>query len=369
MDAASAAITDKLVIIIIFIIQSPFVIHDFFLNICIYFSGVHLILVVKISIIENSKLRYIYIAEKYNNVAKEAAHTMRKMNIDKNQMEFIDYKASNFQFRANRTQLSEFEQGKIYGHWHLEYEIIYVHAGRVYCKVNEKEYLLEAGDCLFINSNMVHMFWPKDEEDCRYSAVGFTPKLLAHTDSLVREKYVDQITECAALDSFLLRAQEEWQQDMLYHLMRAENIWFEQDDCQELKIMSHIFHFWSTFYEHTKHYLDRKRLSGGKDVKLKDILLYLHSHYTEKITLDGLARATGMSKSSCNHIFKAYMKESVFDYLLRYRIDMSLPMLLKNDMSITEIALGVGFSGASYYTEIFRRYKYMTPQEYKKRNR
>lgn len=43
------------------------------------------------------------------------------------------------------------------------------------------------------------------------------------------------------------------------------------------------------------------------------------------------------------------------NYLMTYRIEQSIPLLVNTSYTITEIALQVGFSGASYYTKIFHR--------------
>ena len=59
------------------------------------------------------------------------------------------------------------------------------------------------------------------------------------------------------------------------------------------------------------------------------------------------------------------MDMTIFDYILYYKIQKSLPMLLE-DQSITDTAFSVGFSSASYYTQIFKRYMKCTPLQYKK---
>ena len=50
------------------------------------------------------------------------------------------------------------------------------------------------------------------------------------------------------------------------------------------------------------------------------------------------------------------------NYLMSYRIEQSIPLLVNTSYTITEIALQVGFSGASYYTEIFHRIMGITPK-------
>ena len=59
------------------------------------------------------------------------------------------------------------------------------------------------------------------------------------------------------------------------------------------------------------------------------------------------------------------MNQSLFDYLLEYRIEQSLPLLLDENMNITETALACGFSTPSYYTKIFRKYMGCTPRSYR----
>ena len=59
------------------------------------------------------------------------------------------------------------------------------------------------------------------------------------------------------------------------------------------------------------------------------------------------------------------MDMTIFDYILYYKIQKSLPML-SADQSITDTALSVGFSSASYYTQIFKGYMKCTPLQYKK---
>lgn len=61
------------------------------------------------------------------------------------------------------------------------------------------------------------------------------------------------------------------------------------------------------------------------------------------------------------------MKESLFNYLLHFRIEQSLPLLSSTDQSITEIAEKTGFSNPCYFTKIFRKHKGCSPTQYRKK--
>ena len=54
------------------------------------------------------------------------------------------------------------------------------------------------------------------------------------------------------------------------------------------------------------------------------------------------------------------------EYIMSYRISRSLPLIASDKYSVTEIAQMVGFTGASYFTESFRKIMGKTPSQYKK---
>lgn len=51
-----------------------------------------------------------------------------------------------------------------------------------------------------------------------------------------------------------------------------------------------------------------------------------------------------------------HMYESLFDYLLRYRLEKSLPHLMNFYCSITEAAFLMGFADSNYFSKVFRKF-------------
>lgn len=60
------------------------------------------------------------------------------------------------------------------------------------------------------------------------------------------------------------------------------------------------------------------------------------------------------------------MKQSVFDYLLRFRIEKSLALLEDSSQNITEISVKTGFSNPCYFSKLFRQEMKCSPTEYRK---
>jgi AraC-like DNA-binding protein len=93
---------------------------------------------------------------------------------------------------------------------------------------------------------------------------------------------------------------------------------------------------------------------------------YIQKHYAEKITLHDIATAGLMCRSKCCQLFQQTLHQTPFEYLLRYRVQKSLSLLARNNLTITAIALACGFSGASYYTEVFHKIMGISPSAYRK---
>lgn len=94
---------------------------------------------------------------------------------------------------------------------------------------------------------------------------------------------------------------------------------------------------------------------------------FIQEYYAAKISLEDIAGSIHLCKSECCRLFKKHMHESLFDYLLRYRIEKSLPYLMNLNCSITEAAFQVGFADSNYYSKVFRKYMGCTPTGYRSR--
>ena len=67
--------------------------------------------------------------------------------------------------------------------------------------------------------------------------------------------------------------------------------------------------------------------------------------------------------------FKEIINRSPNDYLVEYRIDKSIDLIMKTDMKMTEIAYECGFNGSSYFAETFKKIVGVSPREYKNKEK
>lgn len=93
---------------------------------------------------------------------------------------------------------------------------------------------------------------------------------------------------------------------------------------------------------------------------------YIDAHFKETLTLDILAEIARVNKFYLAHSFKEEYGVSPITYQLNRRIEEGCYLLQQTDMSLTQISRVLGFSSPSYFSQIFRKYKKLTPSEYRK---
>jgi len=104
-------------------------------------------------------------------------------------------------------------------------------------------------------------------------------------------------------------------------------------------------------------------------LRLGRTLDFLENHYTESLTLDQLARIANMSPSTLYRAFQRSFQTSPIDYLIRYRIQKAIELFTGDDLTITEIALQVGFNDSNYFSRQFRQHLGIAPSQYWKTHR
>ncbi|MBW7573218.1 AraC family transcriptional regulator [Caproiciproducens faecalis] len=293
---------------------------------------------------------------------------MKRLLLRKNLSEESPHGDYGFPFFLSHEILSEYEHASFEIHWHPELEFTAVLEGAMEYQANDTVYRLTKGDGMFVNANVLHTAKSYDGQDCSYLVVTFNPVLIfGHENSTVESAYVRPVLQSRNCSSFYLNPGIGPQNRIIRLIREIGRVDLQNENCRELEIKIRLCKMWVLLYGELQGLLSEKDMAGSKDILyLKQTLDYLHSHYQEKLTLDSLAASCNISKSRYCHFFKKTMRQTPFEYLIKYRIEKSIPLLLSGDCNITEISEKVGFSGASYYSENFKKYMNCSPSEYRK---
>ena len=95
---------------------------------------------------------------------------------------------------------------------------------------------------------------------------------------------------------------------------------------------------------------------------------YIENHYKEQLTLDLLAAEANVNKYYLAHAYKQAYGISPINYMIARRIQEGKRLLVETDLSLSQIAIILGFSSASYFSQSFRKAEGISPAEYRKVN-
>lgn len=118
---------------------------------------------------------------------------------------------------------------------------------------------------------------------------------------------------------------------------------------------------WTVFVETVR--LFKKKQAYSKPIL--QCLNYIESHFNEKITLDLLAKRTGLSPGYLASLFKAETGKSFGNYLMYFRMRIAVALLTKTEYSYSRIAYSLGFCSQSHFIKAFRQHTGYTPKQYR----
>ncbi len=111
---------------------------------------------------------------------------------------------------------------------------------------------------------------------------------------------------------------------------------------------------------------------GGKfpeDDLIEKARRYLQLHYNENVTLTEVANAVSVSTFHLSHLFKEKIGSSPIKYVIQCRMDRAKEMLRNEKISISEVALSVGYDNPNYFSMLFKKMEGISPAAYRKEYR
>ena len=109
--------------------------------------------------------------------------------------------------------------------------------------------------------------------------------------------------------------------------------------------------------------LERRKYSNYVE-QCKD---YIAKHYREKILIEDISQAMGISSGYLSKLFKKETGVTWQEYIIQFRIERAANMLRYSDETIAYISDYINFPSQSYFGEKFKKYMKMTPREYREK--
>lgn len=249
-------------------------------------------------------------------------------------------------------QLHETRQAE---HFHADHaELILIQKGSCQVRVAGGQEAVQAGDFVLCSAGEPHACWTQDGEQATVISCGFTRLLCrGREENCFLEQRERPIVHAGEGSQAL--------EQILLSLMQAAQDAHEQSQeiCSYLSAAAILLAL--RLQRAAEEQIEQARYSLGIRTQL-----YLDRHYTEPLTLDGIAQAMGVSKYHLDRVFLAGTGCTPVQYITRRRIARAQALLASTDQSIQRIALQCGYSNYTYFTSVFRKHVGRSPGDYRK---
>lgn len=277
--------------------------------------------------------------------------------------EKIQYDSSEYPIYIRRELLSAYPNYSAFSHWHDAVEFIVILSGSMYYNINGTVIHLTVGEGVFVNARQLH-FGYSEQVECDFLCILLHPLLLCTLPAMEQE-YIMPLLQNQNAAYLKLQPENQVHQRIMDALLAI----YEKKDmpAAPLRTQAAFAAIWADLFELIPIPNRKKGSTMGSNnlTILKSMLSFIQHNYTGKISLAGIAASGAVGQSKCYQLFHAYLHQTPNEYLTAYRLRKSSRLLCETDLTVSEIALEVGFGGASYYAETFRKWFGQSPMEYK----
>ncbi len=232
-------------------------------------------------------------------------------------------------------------------HFHRSIEILYLLDGAMETQVENKKYLAEPHDIIFVHNYYHHSFTPMPEYRKLFLVIPYN--------------YANEFEETLknySLPSLL--SDKEFNRANILPIY--EKLYNEAKILPESVKKGYLYIILGyLFSRYPKIPFER---TSNIDFLVK-VLNYIDTHYQSDIDLDELAQSFGYNKCYFSHLFNKYIGEKINNYINLIRLQHFIEQAKKEETrSITEIAFHCGFNSLTTFYRCFANTYGKTPKEY-----
>jgi AraC-like DNA-binding protein len=255
-------------------------------------------------------------------------------------------------------------------HYHPEYELVLVLKSSGRRMVGDHIGYFKEGDLVFMGSMLPHV-WVNDPIYLNGKAAHLADAVVIHFKEDFLGKHFFDIPEMETMKRLLdlskrgmaITGKTREKMNLIMKRMIPMN------GIQRLASLMSIFDILSSTSEYEL--LASPDFANNPDKKesnrLGEVMEYIMRNFDEDISLPKAASMANMGLTTFCNFFKENYRVTFVEYLNLIRVGHACKLLSLNDQTIAEIAYSCGFSTLANFNRQFKKYKGMTPSDYREK--
>ena len=209
---------------------------------------------------------------------------------------------------------------------------------------------------------MVHRIIPI--ELCNYNSFIFPDYFLKFYLGSPAETFVNNITDMKNLPTIHFTNKINWHSDVLNLLDRLTIIEKSKTNTYTYEVLVVLSTIWLELIKNIN--VKSIKSENITNIRMQKFLTYINEHYSEEISLEGLAKSANVSKSECLRCFKSCLDTTPYKYIVEFRLSKAANFLKNTSIPVSSIASAVGFNHISHFGKCFKEKTGVTPKEYRR---
>ena len=186
----------------------------------------------------------------------------------------------------------------------------------------------------------------------------------------IDRKYFAPILRSKNLPALHLKSDSARRIHMIGSILKAIDQIREEPAGYEFAVREILSRFFLLMPEETETIRATEKKGNERDLeRMKQMLQFIYSSYSEPIGLDEIAGAAGISPRECSRCFHRAIDRPPIRFLIEYRAQMAAIKLERTDDSISSIAEQCGFLSDSYFGKTFKDLYGLSPRDYRKKHK
>ena len=247
-------------------------------------------------------------------------------------------------------------------HWHNSVEMIYITRGTLFVTQNDHETRLDEGDCIIINSCVIHS---------TNGSLG-NDSILVQFPTAFLSRYIPDFDHCY-FDLETHNSEPRHQTKLLQIKTVLENMAVVEDIQPEggfLRFNSLLFELLYELYHNFRVPVAPTVLPASAKMleALTPVIDYTHDHYMEPISIDRVSSIAHLQPEYFCRKFRRLMGQTYLEYLNDVRLSYVYEDLIHTNLRLYEILDKHGFTNYKLFRRLFRKKFSCTPGELRKKN-
>lgn len=279
---------------------------------------------------------------------------------------------NDFPYIATRAELDKYIGRYVPWHWHRTAELFYMESGCLEYDTPRAKLFFPAGSGGLVNSNILHMTKAvsQTEKNIQLLHIFDVSLLSGEQGSRIEQKYITPIVTDPQIELIPLHPDNPTEDKILKLILEAFHI-SNHTFGYEIKLREVLSKIWLLLFELSRPMCEQKgeqnKGINKMNDKIKLMMIYIHEHYPNKITIPELAAVAYLSERECFRLFHDCLHMTPLAYIKACRLQAACQMLARGQEPVTVISQNCGLGSSSYFGKIFREYAHCSPTEYRKK--